>query len=374
MKLLITLFITLFIIMLAENSIRKHSFIWYFSSFLLSMLCLLLPSSVPVWLTYFADNIIGRGTLATAIFILVMYARVLPPKSRIFRTLMSLRAPLAIMAAFMILLHNGTYFIHYYTNITQRNVSMTLLEKLAACCTILMLVLLIPLTITSFPAIRKKMTGKAWKRLQRFSYLFYGLIYLHVACLFLAQIRKGNHSYQLELAIYTSIFGIYLIYRTALYLKTKQKSKVAKLLRNTGIPIILGLSLSLIVIPFAEVSTPSQQRIVIIDESVASANSEQLSNTESQASPLYKDGVWNGTALGYNDDVTVSVTISSGKITDISIIESSDDEPYYDWAKEEIPQRILEVQSPDVDTVSGATFSSEGIINAVSDALQKAKQ
>lgn len=44
---------------------------------------------------------ISRGTLATALFILVMYARILPRKSRFFRTLMSLRAPLAIMAAFL---------------------------------------------------------------------------------------------------------------------------------------------------------------------------------------------------------------------------------------------------------------------------------
>lgn len=369
MKLLITLFITLFIIMLAENSIRKHPSIWYLSTFLLSLLCLLLPSSVPGWLTYFTNNIIGRGTLATALFILVMYARILPPKSRLFRTLMSLRAPIAIMAAFMILLHNGTYFLHYYKNISQRNISMTPLERLAACCTILMLILLIPLTITSFSYFRKKLKGKTWKSIQRLSYLFYALIYLHVACLFSAQIIQGNHTYQRELAIYTAIFGIYLICRIALYLKAMRKNTAEKVLRNTGIPIILALSLSLIFIPFSKTPDFTNEIIAIPDDSEA----ETITPSEQSNLIEYQDGEWIGTALGYNDDITVKVTISSGKITNISIIEGSDDEPYYNWAKEKIPQTIINAQSTDIDAVSGATFSSEGIINAVSDALQKAQ-
>lgn len=109
MKLLFTLIITLCIIMLAQNNLRKHTSIWYCTAFLLSLGYLLLPSSAPVWLTFFTKNIIGRGTLATALFLLVMYARIFPAKGRLFRTFMSLRAPLAIMASFMILLHNGTY-------------------------------------------------------------------------------------------------------------------------------------------------------------------------------------------------------------------------------------------------------------------------
>ena len=108
--------------------------------------------------------------------------------------------------------------------------------------------------------------------------------------------------------------------------------------------------------------------MVIVNESVATADGKTPS------SPLYKDGTWTGTALGYNDEISVSVTISDGKIVDISIIESYDDEPYYDWAKNEIPQSIIAAQSTDIDTVSGATFSSEGIINAVVAALENARQ
>ena len=356
--------------MLAQNNLRKHAIIWYCTAFLLSLGCLLLPSSTPPLLTSFATNIIGRGTLATALFILVMYARIFPVKSRLFRTFMSLRAPLAIMASFMILLHNGTYFIHYYTNITKKNVSMTPSECLAACCTILMLVLLIPLTITSFSIIRKKMKARTWKNVQRFSYLFYGLIYLHVVCLFSQQIRKGNRSYQLDLAIYTMIFGIYLVCRVALYLKSKQKIKIANVFRSIGFPIVLCLSFALIIIPFSHTTNTFPKIVVLEDEAVASADSEALSYIEQS---VYEDGIWTGTALGYNDNITVTVTISGGKITEISVVEGYDDEPYYDWARDEIPQNIIEAQTTNIDTVSGATFSSKGIIQAVEAALENAQ-
>lgn len=78
-------------------------------------------------------------------------------------------------------------------------------------------------------------------------------------------------------------------------------------------------------------------------------------------------------ALGYNDNISVSVTIKNGVIAEIIILESSDDKPYFDWAKEEIPSKIISAQSTEIDTVSGATFSSKGIIKAVNSALEKAK-
>lgn len=107
-----------------------------------------------------------------------------------------------------------------------------------------------------------------------------------------------------------------------------------------------------------------------LDEAVASADAEALSSTEQTI--VYKDGTWTGTALGYNDNITVSVTISGGKITEISVVEGYDDEPYYDWARDEIPQNIIETQTTNIDTVSGATFSSKGIIRAVEAALENA--
>ncbi len=86
----------------------------------------------------------------------------------------------------------------------------------------------------------------------------------------------------------------------------------------------------------------------------------------------WQDGTWTGTAQGYGGDVTVSVTIANKKITAIEVVSASGETPsFFSKAKALIP-KIIEAQNPDVDVVSGATYSSNGIINAVKNALTKA--
>ena len=374
MKLLIALIAALIILLLFENHIRKHPAIWYCSAFFLSLLCMFLPDTTPAWISRLITNYISRGTVATALFILVMYARVLPPKSRLFRTLMSLRAPLAITASFMILLHNVFYFIHYHNNAITRNIMMTPMERIAACCTMLMLLLLLPLTITSFTSVRKKMKGITWKKLQRLSYIFYGLIYLHVALLFGQQIAKGNTAYQIELAIYSAIFGIYLVCRVALYLKNTKKITASKYLRSIGIPVVSIISACMILInPIADSAQKSKSLTDTSEESTIPETASTALAESQEDTPIYQDGIWTGTAFGYNDDITVSVTIENGTITDISVIETADDEPFFDWAEDEVLPNIISTQSTQVDSVSGATFSSEGLKEAVKNALEQAK-
>lgn len=86
----------------------------------------------------------------------------------------------------------------------------------------------------------------------------------------------------------------------------------------------------------------------------------------------YVDGVYDGTAEGFGGDITVQVSISNGDIASIEIISAEDETPSYLVEASVMIDRILGAQNLDVDTVSGATYSSVGIINAVADALSKA--
>lgn len=93
---------------------------------------------------------------------------------------------------------------------------------------------------------------------------------------------------------------------------------------------------------------------------------------EEGASAGYSDGTYEGEGTGYSGKLKVEVTVSGGKIADIKITETSDDQAYLGLASELIDS-IIEKQSTDgIDTVSGATFSSRGILEAVSDALEGA--
>ena len=67
----------------------------------------------------------------------------------------------------------------------------------------------------------------------------------------------------------------------------------------------------------------------------------------------------------------MQVTVAEDQITDITILSAEDEEEYLSRAKQVIPT-ILEGQNPNVDAVSGATYSSTGILNAVKLALAKA--
>jgi len=88
----------------------------------------------------------------------------------------------------------------------------------------------------------------------------------------------------------------------------------------------------------------------------------------------YEDGTYYGTADGFGGEIEVEVTVKEGKIAKISVLSAPDETPeYLDKAKGVIP-KIIKAGSPNVDTVSGATYSSTGIINAVRQALVKAQK
>ena len=93
---------------------------------------------------------------------------------------------------------------------------------------------------------------------------------------------------------------------------------------------------------------------------------------EAEAEPGLRDGIYEGSAFGFGDLITVSVTIQGGRMTDISVLDASgEDRPYYNQSLPLLDQ-MLSSQSTEVDTVSGATLTSEGLIDAVADALGKA--
>lgn len=92
---------------------------------------------------------------------------------------------------------------------------------------------------------------------------------------------------------------------------------------------------------------------------------------EFTAPSTYLDGIYTAEAIGFEGKITVQVTVAEDKITEITVLSAEDEEEYLSRAKQVIPA-ILEGQSPNVDAISGATYSSTGILNAVKLALAKA--
>ena len=86
----------------------------------------------------------------------------------------------------------------------------------------------------------------------------------------------------------------------------------------------------------------------------------------------YKDGTYQGSGTGFGGTITVEVTISGGKIASITILSAAGETASYFASAQGVISRIISGQTPNVDAVSGATYSSNGIIQAVQNALAKA--
>lgn len=112
------------------------------------------------------------------------------------------------------------------------------------------------------------------------------------------------------------------------------------------------------------------------DEQIAKL-SAQLTGTKNAgdggtSGGSYKDGTYTGEAAGFGGQISVEIQIEDGKITAMNILSAEgEDGAYLSMAKDIIPE-MIEAQSAEVDTISGATFSSTGIREAAAQALEKA--
>lgn len=112
------------------------------------------------------------------------------------------------------------------------------------------------------------------------------------------------------------------------------------------------------------------------DKDDAAKEDAEETDTEEESDDsenVYKDGTYTGSAQGFGGTITVQVTLASDEITDIQVTSAPGEDSAYLSQGEGVISSIISAQSTDVDTVSGATFSSTGIINAVVDALGKAE-
>ena len=388
------------------KALKKKPAVLYGICILLSLVSIFYPreGGIP-FLDFFFKKIMQRGVLAGSLFIWVMLAPVLPKSFSGRKTIYLLRGEMAICASLITLAHNLAFGGKYFGALFLGQGHISLMELHAAIVSCLMILLLIPLTVTSFQAVRRKMQGKSWKKLQNWSYLFYLLLYLHIFFIYQGALIRGKGEYFFTLMIYSFIFGFYGFLRIRQYRIQKEgkEKKTFPLLRIGGIlPIVCiflsgfysagkyraALEANVDKIRAQESVSEqhgqgeennSSEKAVEASGDKASTNSSDASSDsqaadEDSISGAYKDGECFGKASAYNGNVEVKVTISGGKITAIDIVKTKDDEEYFFDAQKKVIPEILEKQSTDVDAVAGATTSSEGICHAVEKALEEAKK
>lgn len=124
----------------------------------------------------------------------------------------------------------------------------------------------------------------------------------------------------------------------------------------------------------SDVSSEADNKKSEKDSTDNTENTDQADSEEADDSDnAYKNGTYEGSGTGYGGTITVQVTLEDDTITAVSVVSAPGEDSAYLSQGENVINSVISEQSTDVDTISGATFSSTGILEAVNDALSKAE-
>ena len=449
MLLIISLIIVSLFIYFLKDSLKKHAGIYYIGAAVISIAVFLI-GFLPMPL-FVKNNILGifaKGSLGTAMFVVVMYAGALPKASKLIAPLMKIRGELSITAAILVLCHNFTYGITYFKMLFIKPEALSATQFTAAIISLVLIIIMIVLTVTSFQAVRKKMKAKKWKQLQRTAYVFYGLMYVHIMLINIPYARLGLGMYIANVVIYSIVFLGYAAMRIAKAVSVKA-ARAGKTYGKKPETVLYGLALVICAVMmvscFAGRQTVSASEdneewndffneetvaamVKEIESSTAKTDAEGTtqesleesvssngqsdsqaggvgnegsgnsnnsgsdngsdnngelsggSGSDTPANTKFKaDGTYTGSAVceTYNYNVTVTIVISGDTITSVTAESEAgaQDVQYFNMANAKVPAQLLANQSTSgVDSVSGATKSSNAIKKAFYYAYKSAKK
>ncbi len=267
MLFLIALIIAFTFAFFCGKPLKKYPYIFYSAAALLTGVMAFLPSidthNLPVFVNTYILGLFTRGALATALWCVVMTAGALPNGSVPIKKLMPIRGELSIFTAILTLGHNIGYGRTYFTMLFTNRERMSENQIYASICTIIMLTIMIPLTVMSFPKIRKKMNARLWKKIQRTAYLFYALIYIHVMLLTLPMAKSGHEGYIFSVFIYSLVFFGYAYFRIRKFALKKEDTH-KKTIVNTALvlPVLMTSLVTLTARPIKENKTQNSNESI----------------------------------------------------------------------------------------------------------------
>lgn len=278
---------------------------------------------------------ITQGLIGLSLFIVVMFAGAFDKRSTISKKLRSVRKEYSIYGFILLIPHFYKYIIQFITG-----------EYPWEIYGIIAGVIMIPLFISSFTKVRRQMTNQTWKKIQSYSYIVYVLTFVH-----LIMVSSGG-----EAIVYSVILLSYMILKYRNYV-SKQHNRVR-----------YAMLLAIVSFSFYTVTNT----LNVNAHSITTLDMTTL-NIEN-----FEDGTYYGEAPGFkNRIVKVDVVIEGGVIKDIVIINDGSTEPEHgvDFRKEvrDLSQYMIENQDGVIDSVSGATSSTAGLLEAVYNALEKSE-
>lgn len=296
--------------------------------------------NVPEFVNTYIIGLFSRGAFGTALWAVVMWTGAFPNGSKPIKAFMPIRGELSIFAAILTLGHNigygKTYFVRLFTDASR----MSAEQLTASFLTIAMLIIMIPLTVMSFPQIRKKMNAKLWKKIQRTAYLFYGMMYLHVMVLFVPMAKAGRQGYFLSVLAYSIVFIGYAVCRIRKWYLLRKKAENIKFVNAVCVP---AFAVMLMMPCLAAKSSPVKNSSIVKPAAVKIAEDEPVEDntTAITSSEMVTSSK---TAETATDTTETTVTTVTEETTEESTEDVTEEET--DAEEESAEEEIAEEEAP----------------------------
>lgn len=238
MLLIIALVIASLFTYFLKDKLKQYPNIFYIGAAVVTIVIFSLRTvAMPQFVRQNIVGIFAKGTIGTAFFIIVMITGALPRGSKLIGPLMRIRGELSIMAAILVLSHNLTYGMTYFKMLFSAPAALPAVQRCAAVISLILIVLMIGLTVISFPAVRKKMNSKKWKQIQRSAYVFYGLLYVHIMLINIPYARMGLRMYAVNVLVYSIVFAGYAAMRIRKWVLTKNPDADSIFIKKVSVAV-----------------------------------------------------------------------------------------------------------------------------------------
>ncbi|MFK5883831.1 MAG: hypothetical protein QM489_05745 [Candidatus Izemoplasma sp.] len=268
--------------------------------------------------------LINDGFLGLGFFIVVMYTGGFKRNSKLNKKLRSVRKIFSIMGATLIVPH----IVLYLGEIISGDYDASIVVVLGIITALIML----PLTIISFKSVKRKFPIKKWFHYQKYAYLSYFFLFLH-----LIMINNNNQIF------YFIIFGLYFSLKLKNYL-----FQTTHVLLKVGVLVVLLSGLFLF----------SGKRDARAD--VEGVNLDEI---------VLADGTYSASVPSYEDYLRIQVVILNNELVNIFILDYGSTDPsrrpQYNLAVDNMVTEIIARNSTDIDTVSGATETTKALLKAL---------
>lgn len=357
MLFLLALAISILFVCFLDKALKAHPYHFYIGAAMVTIIIFLCDfSAVPAWINKWIIGLFSKGAMGTALFVIVMYTGALKNGTKQIGKLMRIRGELSIFAAILVLAHNLTYGKIYFKYLFQKPEILSNTQLAAAIISIILITLMVILTVTSFPQVRKKMKPKSWKKLQRSAYVFYGLVFVHILLINIPYARRGMNEYIFNVAVYSIVFISYGVKRIRKYLLAKNRNKIKE---NAGIEkkinisaVIINVFVVICVVMFALPARKNEDTVYAYKSAKKDSLSAKEEDTSYDGMDNEENTTWEGVTKNPDESSSQSVQQPENQLPQNSGVEAGKDNLQ---SSEETQEDVTEPQATQESTVQEST-------------------